>query len=138
MPGLIACSHCSQHVLSSETACPHCGAVVRDGAGRVGRTAGALLMGLALAGCGDKSSDDDDTMTSVGEPEYGVGATESYGSEADYGVAETTGLPPGGESSSTTGGEEESGDSSSSGDTGDSSSGGTTGAPMYGLPETTG
>lgn len=60
---LVVCVACSSHVLTSDKACPHCGAAVHDGKGQVlGRTATAVLMGLALAGC----PADDDSGDSMG------------------------------------------------------------------------
>lgn len=60
---LVVCVACSSHVLTTDAACPHCGAPVRDGKGQVlGRTAAAVLMGLALSGC----PADDDSSDSMG------------------------------------------------------------------------
>lgn len=68
---LVACSSCAQHIKSSESVCPHCGAEHRvHGSvdGRVGRAATAMLMGLALSGCPDK------------DPEPTASGTDSGGS----------------------------------------------------------
>lgn len=125
MPTLVACPSCNQHVRSDERACPHCGRVLRDGGGRVSATAGALLMGLSLGACADKDGNDSTSSSAtVGEPEYGVAATEV---EPAYGVPVDT-------ESSSTGGE-----ASSTGSETDTDTDGTTsiGEPEYGVPETT-
>lgn len=74
---LVACPSCSTHVLSGETHCPQCGAEVRDVRGlALGRTAGAVLMGLALAGC---PSDDDSADTMGGTSNASSGSTSNGG-----------------------------------------------------------
>lgn len=146
MPRLVACPSCSVHFKVSDSACPHCGAVLRTESGGLGRTAGAMLMGLTLASCTG-----DDKSTTIGEPEYGAPATESVGTtmdtdggtdgmtsttndvtssgEAEYGVADT------GFTTSSTG--------SSSGtatdtDTDTDTDGSTSLEPDYGVPTTSG
>jgi hypothetical protein len=105
---LVSCSSCAEHVKSSETVCPHCGAELRGPEARVGRAAGAVLMGLALSGCPEK------------EPEPTGGATESGTS--------------GGASSSETGSGETGSESGSESGSGEGT--GTTSAPEpeYGVP----
>ncbi|MGH1343943.1 MAG: hypothetical protein ACRBN8_20460 [Nannocystales bacterium] len=74
---LIVCAACSSHVLTSDKACPHCGAAVHDGKGQVlGRTAAAVLMGLALAGC----PADDDSGDSMGGGDSSSSASTDPGS----------------------------------------------------------
>lgn len=57
----VACPSCSCHVRAGERACPHCDApIVVDSKGNAARTAGAMLLGLALgagaagAGCANE------------------------------------------------------------------------------------
>ena len=138
MGPLIACPACSNHVLAREVACPHCGATMRS-AGMVGRTASAVLMGLALAGC-PADDDDNDTMASTGssgspttDPSE---STSSEGSSTDP-TAMTTGPlyggPATGELTSST-----SDSSSTGGETEGTSSGSTSLSPDYGVPTTSG
>ena len=75
------CSSCGVHHYRSEFGCPHCGAARgsrQSGVGR--RSAVAALLGLGLAGCGDKPMDTAEP-TGVSEPEPT--------NEMDYGVGET-------------------------------------------------
>jgi hypothetical protein len=50
---LQSCTSCGRHVRVTELACPHCGAALRPS----GRSAAAILLGLALAGCPEPSKD---------------------------------------------------------------------------------
>jgi hypothetical protein len=51
---MLTCSACEKHVLASDAACIHCGAVI--GGGSVLRTTAAVaLLGLALVGCNGNS-----------------------------------------------------------------------------------
>jgi hypothetical protein len=154
MPRLIACPSCSVHSKSDEAVCPHCGAPMRDGQGAVGRTAGAVLMGLAITAC--PGDDGGSGSTTTVEPEYGVPATDSAetGSEGgssggasqsstsastsasttmqgttDAGEAEY-GVPDTGFDESTTGG--------TGTDGGSSDTGSTSVEPDYGVPESGG
>jgi hypothetical protein len=102
MPRLTPCPSCHSHVLVDERECPHCGAGLRQVAGR----GAAVLMGLALAGCpsagepeygvpdtgpddGTASSTATDTGLETGTGGMGTG-TDTVG-EPEYGVPETTG-----------------------------------------------
>jgi hypothetical protein len=119
MPRLISCTSCQSHVRSNEGTCPHCGAALPSDA-RFGRTAGAVLMGLTIAGCGPEPGDDNTSE--------GMSASEGTASEGS-----ATGAP----SSST--GTAESGEGSQGGgstDTSSSVSEGTWGEPDYGVPDT--
>lgn len=91
------CSRCHRHVLVTASDCPFCGAPQRDTGTSLGGFAGVLL-GLALAGCGDDTSPDptgaSSTMTTMStEPTAGESTTggsnattEVEGGEAaDYG-----------------------------------------------------
>lgn len=151
---LVVCSSCAVHVNSSEEQCPHCGEEVYSGGGGVlGRTAGAVLMGLTLAGCpaGDETGD---SMPNTAA--YGVPTTDSWtasGSTTDDGSSSTTtGEGDSTGSSTSTGASDSTGASSSTGagtssgtgsgtDTG-SGGGTTTGtgstgiSPDYGSPAT--
>ena len=130
MPRLIVCSGCSSHVLSGDSACPHCGAPLRTtGAARVP----VVLMGLALSGC---PLDDAEPAYGVAVSETGTSGTTttSDGSGSDTeaqtegGTTADTGSGSGSDSSSGTGG---SGTAADSGDT-------TAGEPDYGVPTTSG
>jgi len=131
-----------------ESACPHCGAALVEASNVIARGAGAVVLGLALAGC---PSDDDDNMTNTSvEPDYGVPQTESVsesnttsasmsstsagsmsgtGTDGSTGTSETVGEPEYGvpETGTPTGSDTTGGDSTSS--TG-------TIEPDYGVPET--
>ena len=62
MPQLVPCPSCGGHVFETACACPHCEATLRTCRGKLGTTAAAAAMGLALTGCfGGKI-----------EPDYGV------------------------------------------------------------------
>ncbi len=87
---LVVCPACSTHVLVRDSECPHCGTSLRSEKGTVfARTATAMLMGLALAGC---PADDDDTQDTMGgsgssssttDPSAGsVGSMSSSGTSA--------------------------------------------------------
>lgn len=128
------CSRCHRHVLVSASECPFCGSPQRDTGTSLGGFAGVLL-GLALAGCGDDTTPDptgaSSTMTTSPEPTAGDSTTggtnvttEVEGGEAaDYGGSgpiEDSGLE-------TTPVESSSGeDSSSSGDSSGTDTGATT------------
>ncbi len=137
---LIVCPSCSLHVRAPESACPHCGSKIYSGGKVLGRTAGAVLMGLALAGCPADDEPDDD-MASSGTPTT-AGSSTSEGSTSDPTDVTTSALyggPATGEITTSS----SDGSSSSGGDTDGSSSGtaGDTGStslsPDYGVPTTT-
>lgn len=110
---LVVCSSCAVHVNASEEHCPHCGEGIYGGGSRVlGRTAGAVLMGLTLAGCPANDDTGDSMATSAA---YGVPTTDTWTG---------SGSTSGGDSSTTTGGE----DSTSTGDTDTTGSSGSTGS----------
>lgn len=140
--------------MARESKCPHCGAKVKaEGGAVLGRTAGAMLMGLTLAGC---PADDDEGTTTMGngsttmnngssgvDPSNSSTANEvtSGGFDSSGPVGEAYGVP---DTETFSGGSTE-GDTEStgSGDTGsgsDSGSGsgtdaGSTGiSPDYGVP----
>lgn len=72
----VACPSCSCHVRAGERVCPHCdGPIVVDSKGNAARTAGAVLLGLALgavatgAGCANEIE--------IVDGSGGAGATQS-------------------------------------------------------------
>ena len=98
---LVVCGACSAHVKVVDSRCPHCGASMRGGV--VGRTAGAVLMGLTLAGCpaGDDTSEtlgNGDTGSSSTNPGTSAMGTSTSGvdvSTGDVGPGPTSGPGPG-------------------------------------------
>lgn len=81
---IVPCNHCGEHIFVHERTCPHCDFPKISGnsqktsgdfeerATRTKMTSAAILLGLALSGCGDKGDDtavDSDTAT---QPAYGV------------------------------------------------------------------
>lgn len=154
-PALVACPSCSQHVKLYETHCLHCGARLRSDGGGIRRTAGAMLMGLSLAGCPSDdsaetmgsggSSTGDPNTTTTGDTSSSTSSDVTSSGEAEYGVPET------GETFETTGGSDstsvsatesdtEASSGSSSGSMETESSGGVedTGSSDTGTPMTTG
>ncbi len=87
---LTTCSECGEFHYTTETSCPHCGVVQHDDASvflnkrRFGPT--ALLLGLALTGCGDKT---EDTSTDTASSEPTSEPTSEPAVENDYGVPDT-------------------------------------------------
>lgn len=74
-PALQPCPSCASLLPPDGGACPHCGAAHPPSGGAVAERAlpaAALLMGLALAGCGDK----DDASDAVAL--YGVADSSAY------------------------------------------------------------
>lgn len=84
---LIACSSCSAYIRRGESTCPHCGAEHRTEGGALARTAGAVLMGLALAGC---PAEDDDVNDSAGSATSDGSAT----TDSDTNDGSTTAVDP--------------------------------------------
>ena len=73
---LIPCRSCGCHAKTGETACPHCGARLRDESGRIPRTKVALLMGLtAAAFTGAACGSDEPPVQAL----YGVAITDKDG-----------------------------------------------------------
>ena len=81
---IVPCNDCGEHIFVHEKTCPHCNSQKISGnsqktsgdfeerATRRKMTSAAILLGLALSGCGDKGDDtavDSDTAT---QPIYGV------------------------------------------------------------------
>lgn len=133
MPRLTPCPSCHAHVMVGDRHCPHCGA----GLSTVNASrAGAVLIGLALAGC----PGDDSSNTSIGEPEYGVPDT---GAVTVTGTEGTTG-GTGGSTSGTTGGTTDGSttdattDSAGEAEYGVPETGSTSIEPDYGVPDTSG
>src|SRR5262249_39828454 len=93
---LVACPSCEQHVREVEAACPHCGAALRDSAGRLVRSASAALLGLAAVAtaCGptvegpDTASATTSGQSGSGEPlpEYGPAVTTGVGASGQGGA----------------------------------------------------
>ncbi|MFN3183818.1 MAG: hypothetical protein ACE37F_17585, partial [Nannocystaceae bacterium] len=91
---LAACPHCQQHVLTTETRCPHCDGSLRSRGGTLALTAAAALMGLSPLACEKDGPDTTPPADSGGlaEPEYGAPMTDPPGGDdepdADSGFAE--------------------------------------------------
>lgn len=153
---MLSCSSCAQHFLAHEAACPHCGAAVRT----VGATGFApfILLGLMLAACpaddyhdslGDSASGSttsntttaSTTASTTAATDSATGSTgmttmdaATVGSEAAYGVPESSGStdPTVADSSSSGSSSGSSGTDTGSGSGSGSSS--TAGEPLYGAP----
>ncbi len=82
---MTACSHCNCYCRPSDTTCPHCGAALSRGAGRPQRAAAAVLLGLALSGCPDKSKD-----SATGTSPVALYGMPDTGAQAEYGVPDTS------------------------------------------------
>ena len=93
---LTTCSECGEFHYITEITCPHCGTTQHDDTSsvlsnkrRFGPT--ALLLGLALTGCGDKT---EDTSTDTASSEPTSEPTDEPAVEPPYGVpAPDTGEP---------------------------------------------
>lgn len=150
---LIACPACAQHIKSSETQCPHCGAENRAAEGRAARAATAVLMGLALSGCPGKDpgpttnsasgTDTEDSSGSGTETDTDTGssttgdASSGSGSGSGTDTMTMTSAEPEYGVPVTTSGEQDYGvpatDSDSGSGTGDATdTGGTGPEPLYG------
>ena len=147
MPRLVACPACNVHVKLDETACPHCGAELRDARGQIGRAASAMLMGLAIS-CGgddgtntsqaDGSSSESASATdtsSSGSASMSDSSTETTNittvddvSESAYGEADLDASTTSDDDSTSTSGTDSTGTDSTGTDS--------AGEPDYGVPET--
>lgn len=77
MGELTPCPHCSELLFTGASQCPHCSGRVDE---LSARPIPLMLLGLALAGCGDKEDTAADTAEEPApEPEYGVAATPDDG-----------------------------------------------------------
>ncbi len=122
MSRLTPCPICHNHVLVSEQACPHCGAVLRSSSNPA-MPLMIMSLGLSLVAC-------------RAEPEYGVPDTDSTESDSS---GETTGTDSGTSTESTgTDAEPEYGVPDTGVDTGTSTDtqGSTDAEPDYGVPDT--
>ncbi|MCR9164251.1 MAG: hypothetical protein ACE37F_24645 [Nannocystaceae bacterium] len=157
---LVACPSCSVYVRGNERSCPHCGHQLRDEGGLVSRTAGAVLMGLALTACpaADDGDSGDDSAAMSGSSSEGSTTDEwepdpatNGGGASDYGgpVTEGWGTTSGSDETSSTGGstgattgEGSTGGTTTGGSTGEATSGSSgeastgIGEPEYGVPTT--
>jgi hypothetical protein len=115
-----ACPSCSCHVRAGERACPHCDAPIQaDPSGGVARTAGSVLLGLALgsvalgSGCGNEievvsgtggasssshattksSSSSSKVSSSVSSSSFNVSSTYGVGPSSSTGPAPCADLP---------------------------------------------
>lgn len=83
---LVACPSCSNYVKASEPHCIVCGKKLRSDAGVVGRTAGAVLMGLSLSAC---PADDTSSETMAGTESVGSTGTGSASMSASASATST-------------------------------------------------
>ena len=95
---LVACPSCSNYIKESEPHCIVCGAKLRGDAGVVGRTAGAVLMGLSLTACPT-----DDTMgdSMAGEGTMSPTSTDTSSTTMAESMSATSVAETGTESGST-------------------------------------
>jgi hypothetical protein len=137
MAGLVCCSSCSTYILPGEVACPFCGARQRS----IGRTAGALAVGLTIGACGGDGNPNSETINSAAA--YGVEetigdtlepTTTTPGTGTESSSGSESGSSGASESSGGTGGS----DSSGSGTDTDTDTGSTSFEPDYGVPTTSG
>jgi hypothetical protein len=151
---LVLCSACSEHVKSSDDACPHCGAVFGTRHGLLARAAGVALAGVMLTSCGGEKGGTDSatetetgtgtgTGTESGTETAGTGTTASGTTTADSDSLSDTAQPAYGVPTS----DFTTGDTDTTNTTVDTSATDTgtgtgttsmTGGPEYGVPETTG
>ena len=74
---LTVCGNCSEHIYTTDSVCPHCGtSCERSLKFSSRRSSMAVLLGLALVGCGDKDEDTADTAEPITQPAYGVAEEE--------------------------------------------------------------
>jgi hypothetical protein len=103
---LYACPACREHIKSDATVCPHCGAEL-PARGGLSRAASAVVVSLALTGCGTtkpepgvttdgsttantSSSTTDGTSSSSGGTETASATEDPTLGEPEYGVPTTT------------------------------------------------
>ena len=92
---LIACSKCGEFHYKTEQRCPHCNTlnqVLQDGlisSTRRTFAPNAILLGLALTGCGDKTEDTSADTASEPTTEPTSEPTSEPAIENDYGVPDT-------------------------------------------------
>ena len=92
------CPGCSRHVKTDDSACPFCGERLRSAPAPMMALA-PLLVGVALAGCGEK---DDGSEEGVAEESGTSGMTTTTGSETETGGTDTGTTGTTGASASTT------------------------------------
>jgi hypothetical protein len=73
-----------------ESACPHCGAALRDEGGRLRRTATAALLGLVAASCQEPAGSD---ATPSAKPRASASASVAAPPASEYGPAPTLSPP---------------------------------------------
>ena len=79
---LTVCKNCSVHIYTTDSVCPHCGSSQkRELQVSNRRHSMAVLLGLALVGCGDKEDTASDTSEPITQPAYGVAEEEPEGEE---------------------------------------------------------
>ena len=88
MARLVLCPSCSQFVARTERICPQCDAVLVADRNTVMNIAGAVMLGMTLAGC--PADDYDETTNTSVEPDYGVPATESDTVSTTNGMTSTS------------------------------------------------
>lgn len=87
---LVACPSCSNYIKASEPACIVCGKKLRSD-GVVGRTAGAVLMGLSLAGCPADDTTGDSMAGTESQPSTGTETSTSTVTASSTTVDPSTG-----------------------------------------------
>ena len=82
---LITCKECGEYFYRIEKKCPHCIDTLNSSS-KKRFSSNALLLGLALVGCGDK---DEDTSSSEPATEPATEPASEPAIENDYGVPDT-------------------------------------------------
>jgi hypothetical protein len=88
MPTFISCPSCGCPSKAHELVCPHCNTTLKTD-GTLRKTAVAIALGLAVAACGDDTSDGGGFAA-----EYGVAGSDPGGAPVDGGAG--GGIAPGG------------------------------------------
>ena len=93
-PKMMACPECSEHVFARSESCPHCGGLIRGEGGKILKTAGAAMLGLALTACSGADDKTDTGDSGDPQPDYGVPDTGyvvpgDSGDQPEYGVPDT-------------------------------------------------